>query len=307
MNLKDIVDLCKSGQAADAYAESQKQLAANPDDRYARVGAAYSIKALMEQYVSSGDDAAALCLLDEYAALRLEEVEEAEMNNRLIWAVRSLILSWKDKVDFAKADALSEAVRNVAFLKPHRYYSVLLDTFLKLKDARGNAWPGIPSFVTWWGLENLLPEDFNRVLLTNGQSMPSLAERVYTATLKALAAEVVNGRLLDEAEAFLGDLEVLEETHPEYTNILYRKAHLLKAMGRTDEALACARFCAQASQRVLGVVGSRRCRRVRGDACCLLLPLAELQDGSGLPGQGSLQARRVDAESRRTRIRPPRI
>lgn len=242
MNLKEIVDLCKGGQAAEAYDESRRQLALNPEDRYARVGASYAIKSLVESAVASGNDDTALRLLDEYADLHLEEIDEQEMNNRLVWAVRSLILSWKERgVSAARQMALLDAIKQINFLKPHRYYSVLLDSFLKLRDEQGNPWPGIPMFVEWWGLENLLEEDYKRTLLTNGQSMPSLAERAYSATLKALAAEVAAGRMLPQAESFVQDLDVLEQIHPEYSGILYQKAHLLKAMGRKSEALDAAR------------------------------------------------------------------
>lgn len=242
MNLKEIVDLCKSGDAAGAYIETQKQLTANPDDHYARVGAAYSIKAMMENAAAEGDHAEVVRFINEYADLKLDETDEAEMNNRLAWPVRSYVVGAinRGQLDFEKAGQLANALKRVNFLKPHRYYSVILDTMLKIRDSK-TIWPGISAFISWWGLENLLAEDYKRVLLSNGQPVPALAERAYTAALKAFVPEVSVGRLIREAESFIGDLEVLEETHPEYSGILYQKSLLLKAMGRPSEALAAAR------------------------------------------------------------------
>jgi len=243
MDLKETLDLCKAGRAGEAYAANKNVLEQDPANRYARVGLAYSIKGMLGDAVRRLDDAGFVQLLDEYGSLKLNEIDEAELNLRVAWDVRAMLQALNDAgcMDFAKADALGEAVRGLALAKPHRYYSVLLDAFLKVHDAQGRIWPGIAEFATWWGLDNLLPEDYERVLLTNGQRMPSLAERSYTACLKALVQEVAEGRAIEAAEKFLGDLEVLEETHPEYSAILYQKSNLLKAMGRMDEALDTAR------------------------------------------------------------------
>lgn len=238
MDLKETLDLCKAGKAEEAYAANKKELASEPDNRYARVGLAYSIKGMLGEAARRLDDAGFVRLLEEYGALRLSEIEETEMNAKSAWDVRTMLLAMKDSgsVDFAKVDSLAAAVKGIEYPKPHRYYSVLLDAFLQARDSNGNVWPGFADFAAWWGLDNLLAEDYNRVLLTNGQRMPSLAERAYTSCLKALVGEVAEGRSLDAAEKFLGDLEVLEETHPEYSAILYQKSNLLKAMGRMDEA-----------------------------------------------------------------------
>lgn len=243
MDLKETVEMCKAGQAQEAYAANRKELDANPEDRYARVGLAYSIKALLGEAARGLNDEEFVRLLDEYGSLRLSEIDESEMNAKVAWDIRAMLLAWKDAgaVDFAKVDRLAKSAKGIDYPKPHRYYSVLLDAFLKARDARGAIWPGIAEFAAWWGLDNLLAEDYERVLMTNGQRMPSLAERIYTACLKALVEKVGDGESLEAAEKFLGDLEVLEETHPEYSAILYQKSNLLKAMGRMDEALETAR------------------------------------------------------------------
>lgn len=242
MTTKEITDLRKSGEIEKAYEESKILLDSNPDDRYARIGAAYCIKELMEHAARSGDYKHLARLLDEFAALRLEEIGETELNNKCSWAVRSLILTCKENPEFLTAGARTvfEAVQAVAFLKPHRYYSVLLDAFLKLKEPDGTPWADTPEVISWWGLENLLPEDYERVLLTNGQRMPSLAERAYTACFRCLMSGLNQGEMRDEAESFLGDLEVLEEAHPDFQYVPYQKTQILKALGHKEAALAAA-------------------------------------------------------------------
>lgn len=241
MNLKEIIEKCKSGEAEEALQASRSELASDPENHFARVGVAYSLKALMAEAARRQDDDAFVNLLEEFASLHLEDTEEHELNNKVAWDVRSMLLALgAGGYDFAQADKLFEAVKKVNFQKPHRYYSILLDSFVKVKDSHDAQWPRMAEFAAWWGLDNLLPEDYERVLLTNGQRMPSLAERSYLASLKALIPEVEAGRQLEAAEALIADMEVLGESHPEYQNVLYRKAALLKAMGRDQEAIEAA-------------------------------------------------------------------
>lgn len=243
MTIKEIAELRKTGDLERAYSEAKRLITADPDDSQSRVCMAYCIKSLMEQAAKAGDAATLEQLLGELGALRLEDIGEAELNNKAAWDVRALILRWKDEEYFDPSSLrkLFDAVSHVSFARPHRYYSVLLDAFLKIKDRTGNPWSDIAEFIGWWGLENLMPEDYKRVLLTNGQPVPSLAERAYTAMFKSIMASLARGEMEEEAEAFIGDLEVLEETHPEFQYILYQKTQLLKALGHIDAALDTAR------------------------------------------------------------------
>lgn len=243
MDLKETLELCKAGQAQEAYAANKRELGKDPENSCARAGLGYSIKSMLGEAARRLDDAGFVRLLEEFASLRLNDTEGAELNAKVAWDVRSMLLAWKDsgETDFGKVDALAAAVRGVGFPRPHRYYSILLDAFVKVRGPQGEIWPGIADFAAWWGLDNLLAEDYERVLLTTGHRMPSLAERVYTSCLKVLVGEVSEGRNIEAAEKFLGDLEVLDETHPEFHAILCEKSNLLKAMGRTEEAMESAR------------------------------------------------------------------
>lgn len=243
MTVKDITELRKSGELDRAYEEARTLYESDTDDRFARITLAHCVKALMERAAAEGDVESLASRLEEYGSLRLGEIDEAEMNNRAAWAVRSFMIGMKENEqhDMAAVDRLAAAVEKIVFKKPHRYYSILLDSFLRAKDADGNPWPGLAGFVRWWGIDNLMPEDYNRARLNNGMTVASLAERLFTAYSKSLLAELAEGRCRDEAEDFVALLDVHLDEHPEFQNTLYQKIQLLKALGRTDEAAAVAR------------------------------------------------------------------
>lgn len=244
MTIKEITELRKSGEVEKAYDACKEILAANPEDRYGRVAMAYCVKALGERAAKAGDAEGLVRMIDEYGALRLEEIEEAEMNNKVAWDVRALLLGMKERGRFEldKIDALFDALTGIAFVKPHRYYSVLLDSMLRVKDAQGNPWATLAEVIDWWGLENLLPEDYQKIRLNNGEMMQSLAERAYSTAVKSLLLSAENGLAsAEDLTHFIYELDMLLETHPEFQYTLYQKTLLLKALGRMEEAVTTAR------------------------------------------------------------------
>lgn len=244
LTITEITDLRKSGELEKAYQAAAELLAADPADRYSRVAMAYCIKALGEQAAKAGDIEGLTSRINEFAALRLEELGEAEMNNRLAWDVRALVFALAEKKEFDadKLDALFDALTGIAFLKPHRYYSILLDALMRVRDAEDQPWDAFAEVLDWWGPEFFLPEDFQKFRLNNGAMMASLAERAYTTAVRSilLAAErdLVTA---EDIERLLGELDVLLETHPEFEYTLYHKTLLLKALGRMEEAVGAAR------------------------------------------------------------------
>ena len=243
MTIKEIAELRKNGETDRAYSEASRLHSADPADVAARVELARCIRPLMGAAARQGDDATLVRLLGEFASLRLEEAGEGELNNGTAWDVRAMVLRWKadGMSDAAKARRLFDAVTEIGYVRPHRYYSILLDAFLKVGESFGNTWPDIVEAVGWWGLENLMPEDFQRVRLTNGRTEASLVERAYTAVCKAVIAGLAQGIMQDEAEAFVSDLEALEESHPECHYALGQRIGLLRAMGHYDAAANAAR------------------------------------------------------------------
>lgn len=241
--IEEITELLKEGRPDEAYGGSRELLDACPADHDARVMSARCIKPLMERAAKSGDLDSLERFLEEYGALRLEEVGESEMNNKVAWDVRRYLLDGKEKgtLTHGALDRLAHAVETIDFMRPHRYYSVLLEAFVSAREAGGRIWPGLLEFMEWWRLENLLPEDYERVRICNGRMMPSLAERAYTAYVKALLEEVGAGRRIADAEAFVYELDMLGESHPEFQYTLYHKTLLLKSLGKLAEAVTSAR------------------------------------------------------------------
>lgn len=243
ITVKEITELRKAGEIDKAYAESKSLFDSNPEDRYARISLSQSIKALMDRAAKTGDASALAILMMEYASLGLENIDEAELNNKVAWDVRTLLLNWKENnvYDPDTLERLFDSLRKINFVHPHRYYSVLLDAMIRFKDPEDNPWPGIVDFINWWGRENLLEEDYKKVRIHNGQMMPSLAERANTVYIKALVGALGRGEKTEEAEACLTELDILGQTHPEFQYTEYYKVLILKALGRMKEAADAAR------------------------------------------------------------------
>ena len=250
MTINEITDLRKSGEIDRAYQESKKLFESNPEDKFSRIVLSQSIKALMDRAAKQGDASALALLLEEYGSLGLETIEEAELNDKVAWDVRSLMLRWKQDgtYDPETLDRVAQALTSIEFVRPHRYFSILLDAMISFRDEAGNYWPGVTSFIDWWGLENLLPEDFQRVRIHNGSVIPSLAERTYTAYVKALLVALENGAAGDEAQRFIQQLDILHEVHPEFRYTLYYKTLLLKSLGLMEEAVDAARAFVKSHQ-----------------------------------------------------------
>lgn len=204
---------------------------------------AQNLKASMETAAANGDAHLLSQHIRQYGELHLENSDNPELNNKVVWPVRALLLNWKrDGIyDEEALSLIADALKSITFVTPHRYYSVLMDAVTSLKDGSGNPWIGYVDFAEWWGMENFLPEDFERVRIHNGQIIPSLAERAYTAYVKSLLARLEKGEKREEAEAFLHELDLLAETHPEFRNTGYYKAQILKLLGRNQEAAEAAR------------------------------------------------------------------
>lgn len=241
--IPEITEMRNDGDSEGAYMECRKIIESGVSDRDTRVETALCIKDLMDKASAASDVDGLAGLVEEYGALRLEDIGEAPMNYKAMWPVRSLLFARKEAgtLEFQDLDRLWDALSGIDFEKPHRYYSILLDCFLRVKDLDGEGWTGFVDMVDRWGLENLLPEDYQRTLQTNGMRITSLAERIYSSYVKSLLAEVAAGRHQKEAEAFVYELDLLAESHPEFQNTLYYKALLCKSTGHPEEALSAAR------------------------------------------------------------------
>ena len=201
---------------------------------------AWCLKSLCEQYskVKNVDDFTEK--LQELAYLRLDEIGIDDMANRFTWDIKILfeLLMNEPDILLETAERILTIIPNLNFQRPHKYYSLLADTFMRVKGRQNTAWLHFVDFMEWFCFDNFLPEDYERIHLKNGKSLPSIVERVYNAYYKALMAQIEAGNVhLQRIDDFIKRLTRLNEKHPEYQYTLYHKALLLLVLNKKTEAL----------------------------------------------------------------------
>jgi len=171
--------------------------------------------------------------------------EEKMIFNQLVWQLGKMVFELaKNPVENkTKVKSMFSLIRDFEFSKPDPGYSFLFKAFHKaLKDS-----PEYVEFVTWWELENFLPEDFLKEKLENGKEIMSIAEQAYIAYSKKLLdgdAKEIEGFILPKVidkhkiKDFLPELDIIIEKYPEYQYPPYYKAKLLFALGEGDNVLS---------------------------------------------------------------------
>lgn len=245
MNISNINKLRKEGHLEDAYYECKTLLSEDNDNKYLRITMAWCLKSIAEKTAKEKDSDKFINILKELSELRLGEIGESSMTNLFSWDIKTLFESIKDEYDIliSSADQILEILPSLSFTKPHKYYSLLADTFLKIKGRLNAVWPKFIEFMDWFGFENLMTEDYKRIpLKEKGRSFPSLAERIHIGYYKAIMYRI-NSAQIDKniITDFLNRLTYLNKSHPEYQYTLYHKSLLLLALNRKEEALCAIR------------------------------------------------------------------
>lgn len=173
---------------------------------------------------------------------RIAELElPAEENmffESMVWPVSSVLrlLANEQPINYNYIFQLYNLIKDFHFTKPSKTYSVLLGALHKaLKDSRDYL-----TIIDWWGLENLLPEDFHETSFNNRNIM-ALAEQVYIAYAKALLAQenpntatMTRDSYLQKVEEFMPMLDKVIADKPSYVYPSFFKAKLLLAQGSSD-------------------------------------------------------------------------
>ena len=192
-------------------------------------------------------------------------VEEKMLFEQLSWQIGKMVFALlkTQPVDINKGMQLFEVVKHFHFPKPTEGYSFLFKGFHKiLKDSDKYI-----EFVDWWGLENFMPEDFQKESLPDGKEVMAIAEQAYiTYTKHLLPKEILidntNVHLLDEAKQksamvffekglkiktilfdkekalnFLPFLSKIVDDYPQFQYPGYFNAKLLLALGDKDNML----------------------------------------------------------------------
>lgn len=238
--LYEIKQLAKDGRVEEAYEACRDLLKQYPEDRDVKLQLAWCIKALAEVVSKNISDYKRFVgLLSELAELKPWEFGEISMANRFAWTIKGLFDNSRSNPDslFLAADAIFDIVKCLNFRKPDRYYSVLVDAFLKVKNGK-KPWPRFKAFMDWWGFENFQSGDYEKIPLRNGDRMPSLVERVYGSYYRVLTDLMKTGQAdLSEVDDFLSRLEGIFRTHPEFQYTLYQKSRILLMLKRNEDAI----------------------------------------------------------------------
>lgn len=225
--------MCKAGHIEEAYEQALKEHKASPNVWTQRALAwvlYYKIKAAVEanQGYSLLMNLSELSVLDELSTSADNMIYE-----NVLFKVASYVWKQLNPERPETPTKLSELF-DVLMLYGSKFeglkgYSYLLQGFIRCED-----WMGIADFIDWWNLDNLTIDDYTPYHMDNGRTAMSLAERAFIAQAKALLR--LNNR--ERIKAFLPQLEVLIEEHPEmsYPGYFYGKL-LLSLGGLNREAL----------------------------------------------------------------------
>lgn len=240
MTLPEIYNLNRSGEVEKAYAECKKLLDQYPNDRNVRIQMAWCLKSISEQASKNKDVDRIVEILHKLSMLNLPEIGELSMANRFSWDILQLLRQLKNETESSinAADKIFEEIKNLQFIKPNKYYTILADAFLNVKGPQDTRWHQIMVFFDWWGFDNFMPEDYNKIPLSNGKSKLSIVERAYNAYSKSLLQSIEDGDVdVQKIEAFIDRLTDISKRHPEYQYPLYYKSKLALAINKKEDAL----------------------------------------------------------------------
>lgn len=237
LRTNEIKELRKSGDTEklrQAYNMAYEDLQQNPNNGYAKrnIGWVYF------EYLKINSDKERpnipnfLHILQKVYQLMLPE-EEILLCDQILWRVNFVLnyLGKQQYVKYEEAFAIIDIVQTLHFTKPSEPYSFLLSTVHKLISKNKVRYT---NFLSWWGLENLRPEDFQKTKTQYGEIM-SLAEKVYTAYYKAL---IPSQEIRLSKEQVLANIEAINNitnTHPDYIYLPYFKVQMLLAIGENKE------------------------------------------------------------------------
>lgn len=226
--LKDITTMCKAGETAQAYELAKADVEASPDDVWAQRGLGWALYYLLKADAAAGDVPAFTAHLEELMGLdALDAGDDAMLFDNVLWPLAGLIRQMAREGHPDGLQHLLGLLEGREF-QPSKGYSCLLRVCIAFKQ-----WDGLAAFIEWWGLDNLLPEDY-LPFKKDKVSIMSLAEQASIAYAKALLAKGDK----DKMAAFLPRLERLADEHPEMTYPGYFCGKLMLSMGTArDEAL----------------------------------------------------------------------
>lgn len=244
MTFREINDLRKNGQLAEAYAEGRASLQEAPNDIWNKRALSWCIYDYLRIYSEKADSEAVLEKLIELFGIGLP-AEEIIFWDKIPYQLFKAInrTSSENMPNFSLMDFIFENREKLYHARPSEAHSVLLKAFLKY----GQDWKHFGEFLTWWDLNNLREEDYQEGETQDKKKMISLAERVLIAISKFyLKSEEYAKKTLGisiiidqtkEVNHLLGFMDKVIEKYPRLIYVPYYKGKLLIALGDRENAL----------------------------------------------------------------------
>lgn len=222
---QEINSLRKEGKLEAAFQLAEQSLSASPNDQWMKRAMGWVIHEYLNQSASEKDFPKYLDWMKKFAEIQID-ASESMLTDSVLWSTRKLL---------SDADGTEEQYNEVLSLlsllpvsrsgAPH---SALLSTVLKL-DGK---WKNIISFLQWWNIESLQPDDYSEAKMNNGKKMMSLAERTLICYSKHLLTEGTT----EMADSFIPFLQRIVEEHKEFVYPPYYLAKLMLKKGDTTSA-----------------------------------------------------------------------
>src|SRR5690606_8676643 len=174
MPARAIKKLRTEGNLDQALKMAQELLQSKPSDIWAKRSIAWVYYDYLKQNNQPGKFGEFGFYLEAIQSLSLPD-EEKILFDQITWQVGKMAFSLlKEKdVDPSRYYFLFNVVRHLSFTRPSESYSFLLKPFHK---AFKNS-PRYIEFLDWWGLQNFLPEDYQKETLPDGKEIMRSEER----------------------------------------------------------------------------------------------------------------------------------
>lgn len=229
LSFSDIMKLRKEGKLREAYEAAQQLLALEPDDVWAKRAMMWVVYDYAKQNTAPDKREGFLRCVHQMTFLQIPAEEDMFYNSAGI-LVRNVVRKCVgDPSATGFLSALWEELRQWNWTIPGKAYSGLLLSFLKVKDQ----WPLFADFCEWWNFDHLTDEDFEAMLLPDGNKDLPLAEKAYMAYSKALLRLADRNRI----RLWLPVLEDLVKLHPNYVFLSYYCVKLQLLSGEKNKVV----------------------------------------------------------------------
>lgn len=222
---QEINSLRKGGKLDAAFQLAEQSLTASPNDPWMNRAMGWVIYEYLNQNASGKDLSKYLKCLKKFTEIQTDASDTMLMDS-VLWSLRKAIAESE-----GSEEQYNELLSLLSLLPISRSgvpYSALLSAVLKL-DGK---WKNIFSFLQWWNMENLQPDDYAEGKMNNGKKMMSLAERYIICYSKHLLQE----GSAEQIDSFVPFLQKTVADHKEFVYPPYYLAKLMLKKGDTTSA-----------------------------------------------------------------------